>query len=200
MNNPSSKCIQYLDELVQISKTLQCKTHQQSISRSKGSEDEGDMVIDGSDALTASDGGHLDNRFADNEDMLDKSVPWSKSGKYYMEIYPSAAQMYGKGLTFMDGFNADKHTAMHEENMYYPWASQPEWELTSFLLHSSPSMAAIDQFLALSIVGPCYHLFHSRLYLTMVQRSNPYNLSFKLPETFMDEPRFYLLGLYGNTL
>ena len=111
------------------------------------------MVIDGSDALTASDGGHLDNHFADNEDMLDKSVPWSKSGKYYMEIYPSAARTYGKGLTFMDGFNADKHTAMHEENMYYPWASQPEWELASFLLCSSLSMATIDRFLSLDIVS-----------------------------------------------
>ena len=157
-------------------------------------------VMDGSDIPAAPNGGHLlvvNNDSIHYKNMPEELVPCSK---YYTEIYPGAAQMYGKGLTFMDDFDADKYSAMHEENIYYPWASQPEWELTSFLLHSSPSMAAIDQFLALSIVGPCYHLFHSRLYLTMVQRSNPYNLSFKLPETFMDEPRFYLLGLYGNTL
>ena len=32
--------------------------------------------------------------------------------KYHVEVYPGAAQTYGKGHTFMDGFDGDKYAAM----------------------------------------------------------------------------------------
>ena len=70
-----------------------------------------------------------------------------------MEVYPGAAQMYRKGSTFMDEFDDDEHAAMRENNLYYPWASCPEWELTSFLLCLSLSMATIDQFLSLELLS-----------------------------------------------
>lgn len=73
--------------------------------------------------------------------------------QYYMEIYPGAAQTYRKGPTFMDCFNRDQHAAMQEDKLYYPWASQSEWELALFLLQSSLSMAAINQFLSLKLVS-----------------------------------------------
>ena len=72
---------------------------------------------------------------------------------YYTEIYPGTAKTYRRGLTFLDKFNRDQYSAMQEENLYYPWASRPEWELASFLLHSSLSMAAVDQFLSLDLVS-----------------------------------------------
>ena len=53
----------------------------------------------------------------------------------------------------MDEFDRDDHATMREENLYYPWASRQEWELASFLLRSSLSMAAIDQFLSLDLVS-----------------------------------------------
>ena len=162
MNNPSSNCIQFFDELVRISETLQRtkrKTRQRSAVRSEGSEVDGNGVMDGSDIPVAPNEGHpyvVDNTHY--EDMLEEPVPSPHSKSYYTEIYPGAAQTYGKGQTFMDTFNADKYAAMRKENIYYPWASQPEWELASFLLRSSLSLAAIDQFLSLNIVSSCYYL------------------------------------------
>ena len=32
--------------------------------------------------------------------------------EYYMEVYPGAAQTYGKGPTFMDAFDGDRYAAM----------------------------------------------------------------------------------------
>ena len=60
----------------------------------------------------------------------------------------------------MDEFEDDEHAAMREDNLYYPWASRPEWELASFLLCSSLSMAAIDQFLSLDLVSESLIILH----------------------------------------
>jgi len=49
----------------------------------------------------------------------------------------------------MGDFNADKQ--LHQ--LYYPFASQDEWDLASFLLHSNLSMASIDKFLNLGMVS-----------------------------------------------
>ena len=87
-------------------------------------------------------------------------VPPSQFEKYHTEVYPGAAQTYGKGSTFMDEFDDDEHVAMREDNLYYPWASRPEWELASFLLHSSLSMAAINQFLSLDLVSESLLILH----------------------------------------
>ncbi|KAG1765866.1 hypothetical protein EV702DRAFT_1050860 [Suillus placidus] len=46
----------------------------------------------------------------------------------------------------------DAYAAHHKENIYYPFASLQDWELGSFLLCSSLSMAAINQFLGLELV------------------------------------------------
>ncbi|KAG2065164.1 hypothetical protein BDR04DRAFT_965436, partial [Suillus decipiens] len=43
------------------------------------------------------------------------------------------------------------YAAHHKENIYYPFASLQEWELASFLLCLSLSMAAINQFLRLEL-------------------------------------------------
>ena len=83
----------------------------------------------------------------------EEAAPHAQSKNYYTEVYPGAAQTYGKGPTFMDGFDEDGHATMRQDNIYYPWASQPEWDLASFLLLSSLSMAAIDRFLSLGLVS-----------------------------------------------
>ena len=85
--------------------------------------------------------------------QFDTVLVHSHSENYYTEIYPGTAKTYGRGLTFLDKFNRDQYSAMQEENLYYPWASQPEWELASFLVHLSLSMAAVDQFLSLDLVS-----------------------------------------------
>ena len=49
MNYPTFKCIQFLDEVIQISEALQCKklsAHQQSKSSHTVVEDGGDVIIE----------------------------------------------------------------------------------------------------------------------------------------------------------
>ena len=87
-------------------------------------------------------------------DATSEPIPSCSQSKYHIEVYPGAAQTCGKGPTFMDKFNGDQRAAMQEENLYYPWASRTEWEIASFLLCSSLSMAAIDKFLSLELVSP----------------------------------------------
>ena len=86
-------------------------------------------------------------------------IPPSQFEKYHTKVYSGAARTYRKGSTFMDKFNEDEHAAMREDNLYYPWAFHPEWELASFLLHLSLSMA-IDQFLSLDLVSESLLILH----------------------------------------
>ena len=53
----------------------------------------------------------------------------------------------------MDLFNKDEYADARQTNLYYPFASQLEWELASFLLKSDLSRVAIDQFLKLQLVS-----------------------------------------------
>ena len=87
-------------------------------------------------------------------------VPPSQFKKYHTKVYHGTAQTYRKGSTFMDKFNDDEHVATREDNLYYPWASCPEWELASFLLCSSLNMATINQFLSLDLVSESLLILH----------------------------------------
>lgn len=109
--------------------------------------------MDGSDPPVIPEGGQPG---ANNIESNSGEEP-APHPQYYTEVYPGAAQTYGKGPTFMDIFDGDEYAAMREENLYYPWASQPEWELASFLLRSSLSMVAMDQFLSLKIVNLAFY-------------------------------------------
>jgi hypothetical protein len=53
----------------------------------------------------------------------------------------------------MDRCDKDRFTEMRKGHLYYPFASRDEWELASFLLRSSLSMAAVDRLLKLKLVG-----------------------------------------------
>jgi hypothetical protein len=48
---------------------------------------------------------------------------------FHTEVYPGAARVCGQGQTFMDIFDEDKHARKRDRNLYYPFATQPEWEL-----------------------------------------------------------------------
>ena len=79
----------------------------------------------------------------------------SKSSPFYTKFYPEAALVLGRGQTFMDLFDEDEYAEKRVENLYYPFATLPEWELVSFLLKSDLSMAATDEFLKLQLVCVC---------------------------------------------
>jgi hypothetical protein len=71
----------------------------------------------------------------------------------HTELFPGASEIFGKGKTYMDLFDDDEYAGNRETNPYYPFASQPEWELASFLLKSGLSMVATDEFLKLQMVS-----------------------------------------------
>lgn len=70
-----------------------------------------------------------------------------------VELYPGASQAFPGGKTFMDDFFSDKHRSLHKDNLFYPFASQEDWQLGSWLLQSGVSMAGIDNFLKLDLVS-----------------------------------------------
>ncbi|KAG0704061.1 hypothetical protein DFH29DRAFT_997947 [Suillus ampliporus] len=57
-----------------------------------------------------------------------------------------------RGLTFLERFNDDAYADHHNNNLYYPFTSFQDWELTSFLLSLTLSMAAIDRFLGIELI------------------------------------------------
>jgi hypothetical protein len=71
----------------------------------------------------------------------------------YTETFPGASEIFGQGETYMDSFDNDEHADERKTNLYYPFASQPEWELASYILKSGLSMAAVDEFLKLQMVS-----------------------------------------------
>jgi hypothetical protein len=78
----------------------------------------------------------------------------SSLSPFHTEFYPGAAQILdGKGETFMNIFNKDEHAEKRERNLYYPFTTQDEWELASFLLKSDLSMAETDDYLRLQMVS-----------------------------------------------
>ncbi|KAG0695794.1 hypothetical protein DFH29DRAFT_879790 [Suillus ampliporus] len=56
------------------------------------------------------------------------------------------------GLTFLDVFDTDEYAEYRKDNLFYPFASKEEWEVADYLLCSSLSMAAIDEFLKLRMI------------------------------------------------
>ncbi|KAG1827703.1 hypothetical protein EV424DRAFT_1319335 [Suillus variegatus] len=69
------------------------------------------------------------------------------------EWYEGAGTCYSRdGTTFLDLFDTDEYADCRKDNFFYPFASRNEWEVADFLLQSSLSMAAINEFLALSMI------------------------------------------------
>jgi len=60
---------------------------------------------------------------------------------------------YGQAQTFLDRFDEDRYAPFCTMNPFYPFSSEVEWELASFLLSSDLSMRKIDEFLKLKLVG-----------------------------------------------
>jgi len=104
-----------------------------------------------SDYFYGDDGGTvgLEN---DLPGSIEEPLGSQASEKPYVEHFRDAAKVYRHGQTFLDRFNMDPYAVHHRDNLYYPFASHQDWELGSFLLCSSLSMAAIDEFLGLELV------------------------------------------------
>jgi hypothetical protein len=68
--------------------------------------------------------------------------------------YEGAGMCYSQdGLTFLNIFDANGYAEYREDNLFYPFTSKEEWEISDFLLYSSLSMAAIGVFLKLPLAS-----------------------------------------------
>jgi len=72
---------------------------------------------------------------------------------FHTEFFLGSSKVFGNGETYLDLFNEDEYADARQTNLHYPFASQPEWELASFLLKSDMSRVAVDQFLKLQLVS-----------------------------------------------
>lgn len=79
--------------------------------------------------------------------------PKPYDNRFFTENYPTGVESFGQGDTFMDVFDADDHADKRRDNLYYPFASRQDWEIASWILRSSLSMAEIDSFLSLELVN-----------------------------------------------
>lgn len=71
----------------------------------------------------------------------------------FTEVFPGSSASYPGGATFMDIFWQDRYAEERKQNRFYPFASEGEWQFSSWCLRSGLSMAAIDSLLSLSIVS-----------------------------------------------
>ena len=150
MNNPASQCILFLDELVKLSEAV-------GSSQDNDSERQPESCVVQEDSPM--------NEPHDYSDMVPRpgqenspSNQWfsdaarASTDDYFVEAYPNASQVYGRGETFMEVFDADVNAENRKDNLYYPFASRQEWQMASFLLRSSLSITAVDEFLSLELV------------------------------------------------
>ena len=105
-------------------------------------------VMDAIDAMDMMDVNKANYQSDDQYPKQDATLPPT-----HTELFPGASDTFGQGQTYMDLFDEDDHAGKREMNLYYPFASQPEWELASFLLKSGLSMVATDEFLKLQMVS-----------------------------------------------
>jgi len=155
MNQPSSSCLSYYEEISHAN-ALQVPNSNLNILAGNGPQSLHqkltDVPNDLMDVATDFDSPIMD---IDNTDTL--PATWTSAP--FLEMYPGAAQTFGRAPTFMDVFDADPHAPKRKQHPYYPFASREEWQLASFLLCSDLSMNAIDKFLKLGLVSSTLPFF-----------------------------------------
>lgn len=94
----------------------------------------------------------IDDTPHDDQQLDTESQDPTPSHPGMVEMFPRASQTFPHGQTFMDQFFSDKYGELRKDNLFYPFASQQDWQVASWLLRSRLSMAAIDGFLSLDLV------------------------------------------------
>lgn len=180
MNQPWSKCANWMTDLERISETIQ------SVQLDQEGNDASGYVTDPSadyDDISTEDI-PLDNITIDNIPPDNNS---KASESCYVDIFPGAGDTYGSGKTFMDNFHSDHYAADRLNNIYYPFRNRSEWELASWLLRSGLSMRAIDDFLALELVSFQINRKHNIRLTDNIYR-------FTAPDCLLAVPRSYEIG------
>jgi hypothetical protein len=95
---------------------------------------------------------------ANDQSSTEGDTASAPSSPFYSVPFPGASQTFGKAETFMGIFDKDDYADERNSNLYYPFATQQEWKLASFLLKSGLSMVQTDEFLRLELVSVKYCL------------------------------------------
>ena len=136
-------CHSYVHDLVNILQFAEVESPRRRVSPQASDEHESDP-----------DDTHGFPQFS-NENQYDNENDSGAFRESEEETYPGAGAYYSQdGLTFLDLFDADEYAECRKDNLFYPFASKEEWEVANFLLRSSLSMAAVDEFLNLPMVCP----------------------------------------------
>lgn len=159
MNNPRTSCHTHYEELVSAAKVLARFRQRKPSPLSNLQHPPVNLEtsdLQGGFEAECSLGTEATCAFDVNMDEASTSLASNSEElnppKIHLEEYPGASRTYGMGKSFMDAFNADEHAKERSQCLYYPFASQDEWQLASYLLQSKLSMAQIDQFLKLKMV------------------------------------------------
>jgi len=147
MNQPCSSCVSLdTSDLISILLPL-CTPQSQNISLEQQLDDVEMNAVDDNGNISTQ--GNMDIQMAtDNLSLFSDST-----GSMHWEEFADAAHDWGAGETFMEKFDLDDFANQYKQNLYYPFASQEDWEMAAFLLQSGMSMALIDDFLKLQIVS-----------------------------------------------
>lgn len=166
MNHPQSNCRFFYENVVhfqQPNSEFSSSSLQTSTSKPFDSEEPSQVPMF-EDLATNAAFDDVDMEVNQHVDEHEESLfvhPRANAPKYYKETHPNSSWIqHGKGETFMDKFDKDKHAAKRSSNLYYPFSTRSEWELAAFLLRSNLSMASIDEFLKLDLVR--FHFFICR--------------------------------------
>ncbi|KAH7906142.1 hypothetical protein BJ138DRAFT_1016684 [Hygrophoropsis aurantiaca] len=145
MNQPSSACASWTDDLANTAENSTFQTDRQPTASNSFSQDN----LDRQDIIeenTFGFGNHeQDFQSVGQEDFPHINGPIS-------DYFEGAAHAYDGGRKFMDDFYADAHAEKRRGNLFYPFASKAEWKFASWLLRSSLSLAMINSLLSLEII------------------------------------------------
>lgn len=159
MNQPISSCRTYYEELLQIAEATGSPGPEGVQSSEICPEDQPREMDDSDSEMDRSAGGAspiFDESRSPTPMAIDDEDPMidtSSSHPFFTEFYPNASKIFGSGPTFMDNFDNDRFSKERQAHSHYPFASKDEWQMASFLLRSGLSMAALDMFFKLELVG-----------------------------------------------
>lgn len=136
LSQPRSTCHGWINDLVRIQDEIDPLEHHQDEEPMFTANEDDAMDVDGSYGHGEVAGDALEIEAHD--------------------FFEGAGRIYGQGKSFMEVFDSDRFAEVRKDNLFYPFCNRGEWEVGQWLLGSGLSMAAIDKFLSLRMVGLGY--------------------------------------------
>ncbi|KAG1817263.1 uncharacterized protein BJ212DRAFT_1446773 [Suillus subaureus] len=146
MSQPLSGCNMWLDDLIQLEQSS-CSPEDHAMEVDNITEP---YISDSYEPVGFMDSG---DTFGEGESM--ERTPQDKIQDASSEVtdhFPNPPLAFKDGYTFLSLFDSDENSIYHKMNLYYPFSSQKEWQISSWLLRSGLSMGKIDAFLGLEMI------------------------------------------------